>query len=266
MVLVIFMSKTKGKTKKEKKKTNITSKIVIFICIIVIIFSLYNIICWLLENHNSNSLLSDIQSKTTIIQEQIVVDGENINKRNYDFSELLKTNSQTVGWVYVPNTNIDYPVVQTNNNDYYLNHSFNNSTNSAGWVFADYRTNVTDSSNVIIYGHNKKDKSMFGSLKNVLNQDWRSSEENLYVNFATPDGAHVYKIFSAFICNDSEVNSYLETSFSSESNFNNYVQKIKNRSSYNFNTNLENTEKIITLYTCHGLNNQRLVVYAALVN
>lgn len=252
--------------KKEKSKTSIVSKIVIFICIIVIIFSLYNIICWLLENHNSNSLLSDIQSKTTITQEQIVVDGENINKRNYDFSELLKSNSQTVGWVYVPNTNIDYPVVQTNNNDYYLNHSFDNSTNSAGWVFADYRTNINDSSNVIIYGHNRKDKSMFGSLKNILNEEWRSNEENLYVNFATPDEAHVYKIFSAFICNDSDVNSYLETSFSSEADFNNYVQKIKNRSSYDFNTNLENTEKIITLYTCHGLNNQRLVVYAALVD
>lgn len=257
---------TKATRKKEKKKTSIISKIIIIICIIVIIFSLYNIICWFLENHNSNSLLSDIQSKTTITQEQIVVDGENINKRNYDFSELLQSNSQTVGWIYVPNTNIDYPVVQTNNNDYYLNHSFDNSTNSAGWVFADYRCNTYESSNVIIYGHNRKDKSMFGSLKNILNEEWRSNEENLYINFATPDGTHVYRIFSTFICNDSNVNSYLETSFSSEEDFNNYIQKTKNRSAYDFNTNLENTEKIITLYTCHGLNNQRLLVFAALVD
>lgn len=251
---------------KTKRKTNIISKIIIFICIIIIIFSLYNIVTWILENYNNNSLLNDVQAKTIITQEPIIIDGKNINKRNYDFSELLTKNPQTVGWIYVPNTNIDYPVVQTDNNDYYLNHSFNNSTNSAGWVFADYRSDTHNSCNVVIYGHNRKDKSMFGTLKNVLNEDWRSYEENLYISFATPEGTHIYRIFSAFICNDSDVNSYLETSFTSSENFNKYIQKLQKRSAYNFNTNLENTEKMITLYTCYGLNNQRLVVYAALVD
>lgn len=265
------MSKTKGKNfkvnhKKEKNETSIVSKIIIIICIVVIIFSLYNIGYWLLENHTSDSLLSDIQAKTTITQEQIVVEDQSITKHNFDFSELLKTNQNTVGWVYVPNTKINYPVVQINNNDYYLNHSFDNSNNSAGWIFADYRCNIGESSNIIIYGHNRKDKSMFGSLKTVLESDWYSNKENLYVNFSTLNESHVYKIFATFVCNDKDVSSYLQTGFSSKDEFNLYIQKLKNTSSHNFDTNLDDTEQIITLYTCYGLNNQRLLVCAKLVD
>lgn len=253
------------KNTSTKKNQNILFNLTIFICLIVIAFSLYKIVLWFIENNNNNSLLKDVQSSTLITHEEVIINNQPIEKANYDFTELLKQNAQTVGWVYVPNTNIDYPVVQFSDNEYYLNHSFNNSDNSAGWIFADYSCDVKNSKNVIIYGHNRKDWSMFGSLKSVLQDDWRNNAINNYITFSDLDESGIYKIFSVFICNDDSVDSYLENDFYSDAKFKAYMEKIKNTSIYNFDTDIENVDKIITLYTCYGLNNQRLLVFAAKV-
>lgn len=268
------MSKSKGKRFKEtdastvfttKNKSKTIYNIIIIACIGVIAYSLYNIAVWAIENKKNNDILTDMQSIASITHEEVIIDEKPFVKTNYDFTELLKKNPKTVGWVYVPNSKIDYPVVQSSDNDFYLTHSFDNSDNSAGWVFADSSCNTLKSQNVIIYGHNRKDLSMFGSLKKVFEDEWISNEENNYVTFANLEGTGIYKIFSAFVVNDEHVSSYLETDFSSEESFKSYLKKIKNSSNQKFDTDIENTEKIITLYTCYGMNNQRLLVFATKV-
>lgn len=254
-------SKKTSLKKKNKKLYNI----IIFICICVIIYSLYNIVKWAIENKNNNELLSEVQNIAGITHEKIVINDQPIVKSNYDFTELLNRNPNTVGWVYVPNTKIDYPVVQAEDNSYYLNHSFNNTENSAGWIFADSSCDVKNSQNVVIYGHNRKDRSMFGSLRNVQDDEWLSNPSNHYITFANLDGTSIYKIFSVFVANDEHVNSYLETDFTSDEAFKAYLRKIKKTSYQQFDTDIENTENIITLYTCYGANNQRLLVFAAKV-
>lgn len=250
---------------REKLKKTAIYNIIIAICIIVISFSSYKIICWVIENNKSKAMLNEVQSSVKITHEEVIINNQPVVKANYDFTELLKKNSQTVGWINVPNTKIDYPVVQTSDNDFYLHHSFDKSQNSAGWVFADYACNIQESQNILIYGHNRRDLSMFGSLKSILDDNWRSNLENLYINFASIDETGVYKIFSTFICNDTDVNSYLETNFSSKEDFRQYITKLKKSSAYNFDTDIENAEKMITLYTCYGANNQRLIVCAVRV-
>ena len=250
---------------KEKKKNKKIYNIIIFICLCVIAYSLYNIIVWAIENKKNNDLLNDIQNIAGITHEEVIIDDQQITKANYDFTELLNRNPDTVGWVYVPNSKIDYPVVQGNDNNYYLTHSFNKSENSAGWVFADSSCNTKTSQNIVIYGHNRKDGSMFGSLKNVQDDEWLSNPENHYITFANLDETSIYKIFSVFVVNDEHVNSYLETDFSSDDAFKSYLKKIKNSSNQQFDTDIENAEKIITLYTCYGANNQRLLVFATKV-
>lgn len=254
------------KINKKRLRFNFVLNIISIICLITIVVSIYNIIIWIIENKKSNSMISNIREQSFISEEHVSIEGTNINKFHYNFTNLLSYNKNTIGWIHVKNTNIDYPVVKYTDNDYYLNHSFDNTENTAGWIFADYRNNcdITDY-NTIIYGHNRKDKSMFGSLKNILDSDWYSNEENLYINFSTLNENHVYKIFATFVCNDNDVDSYLKTEFSSKEEFNAYLEKLKNSSSYNFNTNIDDTKQIITLYTCHGLNNQRLLVCAKLV-
>ena len=254
--------------KKEKsgklKKVILNFLIVIFA--IAIIFSLYNIILWFLDNKNSKDMISNIYDSTSIYEEQTNIDDKTVTKRSYDFTNLIEKNPDTVGWIYVKGTNIDYPVVQAANNDYYLTHSFDKSNNSAGWVFADYRSNLKILNyNTILYGHNRKDQSMFGSLKNVLDENWRNTDENLYINFATLNENHIYKVFSVFVCDDKDVAGYTRTSFSGNDEFSSYVNQLKKLSSYNFETDVSTTSQIITLYTCYGLNNQRLLVCATLV-
>lgn len=251
----------------EKQYTgNHFMNIVIIICIIVIIYSIYNIILWIIENSKGNKALSEIKEETTITYEDVSIDDKIIQKPSYDFTNLLNKNSDTIGWINVKNTNIDYPVVKHTDNSYYLTHSFDKSENSAGWIFADFQNKCDNSDyNTVIYGHNRKDKSMFGSLKNVLKSDWYSNEDNLYINFSTLNESHVYKIFSTIICNEANVGEYTKIDFASDSDFLNYINNLKTTSSYNFNTNLDNATNIITLYTCYGLNNQRLLVYAVLV-
>lgn len=257
----------KRNSKTSKKLSHSFLNFISIICIIIIIFSLYNISIWFIENKNSNSLLSDINNNVNIIENSIVIEGETVTKSTYDFTNLLTMNSNTVGWIHVENTNINYPIVQYTDNNYYLNHSFDNTINSAGWVFADCNCNMQNLGyNTIIYSHNRKDKSMFGTLKNTLTPEWYLNKNNYYINFSNLSSNHIYKVFSTFVCNDTNVSPYLQTEFNSIQEFNSYITKLKNNSSYNFDTDINNTDKIITLYTCYGLNNQRLIVCAKLVN
>ena len=87
-----------------------------------------------------------------------------------DFNDLKRTIPNVVGWVKVNGANINYPFVQANDNKYYLTHSFNKSYNAAGWVFLDYENNNTNNKNTIIYAYGRTDKTMFRTLRKVLNK------------------------------------------------------------------------------------------------
>lgn len=256
-----------SKSKKSTKFRNTIFNLIIFICIVAIILSTYKIAMWFIDNENNKKLLDNIHDQVSVTEEHITLNDKNIRKLHYDLSKLIAQNSDTVGWINVSNTNIDYPVVQSIDNDYYLNHSFDKTQNSAGWIFADYNSNCSNLGyNTVIYGHNRKDQSMFGSLQTVLKEEWYTNEDNLYVHFSTLNEDHVYRIFSTFVCNDTQVNAYTQTNFSNEQEYQNYLQKLKSCSSHDYEIDVSQTKQIITLYTCYGLNNQRLLVCAALVD
>ena len=94
-----------------------------------------------------------------------------------DINKLKEKNSDTVGWINVNNTNINYPYVQGKDNNYYLDHSFNKKYNEAGWVFLDYRNdkNLSNKNN-ILYAHSRLDKTMFGSLSKTLKSNWYNNK------------------------------------------------------------------------------------------
>ena len=259
---------TLGQKNKKRKLKNIIFNTIIILCVIAIIISLYNIIIWIIENNNSKKMLNDIYGEVKVTEEDITLYDTVIKKRHYDLQSLLAKNADTVGWVYVNNTNIDYPVVIADDNYFYLTHSFDKSVNSAGWIFADYRCDFSKNNyNCVVYGHNRKDASMFGSLQRVLGEEWYSTEENLYINFSSiTKGDHVYRIFATFVCNDEDVSGYTQTHFNSKEEFQAYVKKLEKHSSHDFGTDVENAEEMLTLYTCYGLNNQRLLVCAVLVD
>lgn len=182
--------------------------------------------------------------------------------QSYDsnYSVLYQMNSDTVGWLSVPNTNIQYPVVQSNDNEYYLNHSFLKQDNIYGWIFMDYR-NQTDTlnKNTILYGHDNAKGLMFGQLKKVLNQEWNQKEENQVIEFNIKETKHRWRIFSVYRI--AETSDYLKTTFTSDQKYQEFINMIKNRSEVSFSVTPMVSDYLLTLSTCYN-NKDRLVVHA----
>lgn len=182
---------------------------------------------------------------------------------NVNFTKLKKINNETVAWLKVPGTKINYPVTHGADNDFYLSHTFDKSENTCGWVFLDYRNNgyLTNRNN-IIYAHGRVDNIMFGTLKNVLTKSWFNNENNRIIKTSTPTHNDLWEIFSVYVVN--EESYYLKTSFESNLDFYNFIEAVTIRSKFDFGINVSFTDKILTLSTCYT-EGKRVVVHARLI-
>lgn len=219
-----------------------------------------------LNNNNSLRKVKEINEEINTILSTIEDNEEATNKGgsgNY-LRSLLTLNSDTVGWLTVKGTNVDYPIVQANDNKYYLRKNYNKQKDFNGWVFMDYRNNpeVLDK-NTIIYGHNiYYSDVMFGTLTRLTKKKWREVEDNHYITYNTLDENLTWKIFSVYSIN--VTSDYLLTTFENDDKWTEFVSLLKSRSDYEFDTEVTKDDKILTLSTCLE-NNRRLVVHAVLV-
>lgn len=242
------------------KRKNITRRVIYIIMelffISIMIFSGIKIYTWWKENNSNKKMLKEISNNV-----QVTIDNED-GKEEYkvDFNKLKQINPDTVAWLKVAGTDIEFPVVKTSDNEYYLKHSYDKSYNSAGWPFMDYRNKLNNTDkNIIIYGHNRRDYSMFGTLKNILNKEWYDNENNRYVTFNTENENSIYEVFSVYRIEVEDY--YLKTTFTDEE-FEEYIQTIKTRSIKNFGVEVTTEDKILTLSTCADNNNYRIVLHA----
>lgn len=238
----------------QKPKTNKKRKIPIFriVSLIIIIICGIYIGKWMMENKHTDKIVKIVHSA--------VVERED-NTISVDFAKLKETNSDVVAWLKVNNTSIDYPIVQGQDNSYYLTHSFDKTYNAAGWPFLDYRVNLNGTDqNMTIYGHNRRDGSMFCTLKDILKPEWYENEENLYISYITEQEEQRYQVFSIY---QIEKETYYTTnSFDSEKAFEEFLIEIKGRSKVDFNVDVNSSDKILTLSTCADNNNYRVVLHA----
>lgn len=182
----------------------------------------------------------------------------------YDFEKLKEINTDIVGYIEVDNTNISYPVVKSSDNSYYLNHSYKKEKNNIGSIFLDYRNDLDNlSKNNIIYGHGRLDNTMFGSLNNLLDSSNLDSKESYYITLSTPNSIMTFKIFSVYTI--PKEGYYIKTYFSSNKYFKEFLETIMKRSIYNFNTDVNTNDKILTLSTCKDNFGKRVVVHAKLL-
>ena len=186
-----------------------------------------------------------------------------MNLIDVDFKELKKKNKDTVGWIKVNGTNINYPFVQTKDNDYYLTRSFDKTYNDAGWVFLDYRNNIKElNKNTIIYAHSRRDRTMFGSLKNILSNGWLKNTDNYIIKLSTEYENTLWQVFSVY--HIPTTNDYLRINFANDKEYLEFLNKLKNRSLYNFNTSINEGDYIITLSTCYN-KTDKVVLHAKLI-
>ncbi len=237
-------------------------RVISVVIIISLCFVLYN---WNKENDDNKRIEKDLLDNTNIITDVILRKEEKeIDSFKIDSEELIKKNSQTVGWIKVNNTDVNYPIVKHTDNEYYLTHNFENSYNSAGWIFMDYRNNHTDlDKNTIIYGHNRRDNSMFGTLKNTLEQSWCENEQNHYITFNTINKPNLAKIFSIYKTSAKDLSIPID--FESAERYKEYLEEITSKSYYNFNTDVSIKDKIITLYTCDDDTTYRIIIHAKIL-
>ncbi len=249
----------RNKKDKSKKYRKAILNLVIYIMVLcILLYSGIKIYKWYKDKTNNNKIAEQIRD-TVIVEEKN--EDENKEESKVDFNKLKEQNSDAVAWIKVNNTNIEYPVVKGSNNSFYLNHNFDKSNNSAGWIFADYRNKFDNTDkNIVIYGHNMKDNSMFGSLKNILNSDWYDNEENTNITLYTENEKCIYKVFSIYEI-ESE-NYYIKTEFSDDNNFEQFVKTIKKRSIKEFNIDVSKDDNILTLSTCANNNKYRVVLHA----
>lgn len=278
--MVYLLDRRKREQIKQKRGKPIIPLIMMVLSLIIYLIMVFIFTRWYVQNKRIEYLQDDILNSTVRIEEienDLNTDsstGENneiIADSNYsdvpyidvDFTNLLNTNSETVAWIKVNGTIIDYPVVQHNDNDYYLHHDFYGNATDLGWVFGDYRDNFsTFGYNTIIYAHNLINDTMFGSLSNVLTSSWQNNTDNHYVKISTPTSNTVWKVFSVYTIVPTV--DYLKTSFT-ENEYQEFLNMLTGRSVYNFDVPLSTNDKIITLSTCDDAGTKRLVVHAKLV-
>ena len=249
-----------AKKKIKLDRGNIVIIVFIVACFFAFVYSSVNIISWYVSNKKNDEIKEELQ-------EFIIVDEkaeEKKDKYKIDFGALKERNDETVGYLKVNNMNIDYVVVQGEDNDYYLRHNFDKEWNSAGWVFADFRNNIAEDTNIIIYGHDMRDGSMFGDLQNILNKEWHENEENLDIVFATEKGAFIYRIASAYVIDREE--AFMPTSFKNNHEYQKFIDKILARSINEFDTGITVDDKMLTLSTCASNSTNRIIVHAKLLS
>ena len=272
-----------GKKKNRKKKGGVWGYVVVFLLgfsLSFVVLSGVRIVMWVIENNKAEDLRMDLSGAANV-REVSSGDEDNVNPPedeaddywdfvklplvSVDFSELKRRNPDTVGWINVRSTNINYPIVQAGDNDYYLKHAYDRSYNGAGWIFADYQNNMKRfDKNTVIYGHSRLDYTMFGSLKNVLQESWYANKDNHVVFLSTPQSNTMWQVFSAYKIEPESY--YLTTSFSGETAYANFLEKVRGRSVHDFRAEVGVRDKILTISTCaNNREDERIVLHARLI-
>lgn len=178
-------------------------------------------------------------------------------------SEILKSKNEDYRfWLNVDGTKVDYPVLQSIDNDFYLNHDFKKEASKSGSVVLDFRNDSLNDKNTIIYAHNMKDGSMFGDLKEFKKEEFFNNHGKITIN--NNDEISTYEIFSVYVRDNST--DYLKVDFEGDE-FEEYLNDIQERSMHKSDVEVNTDDKIITFSTCsYEFKNARLVIHAKLIN
>ncbi|WP_405358485.1 class B sortase [Ruminococcus sp.] len=259
----------KGDTKKQKIR-----KIVVLIAIVAFIAALiYVLEFYIFGPMRNNAVTSEIQ---TIAHNKDNGDG-NGDGPEQDWDALKEINDEIVGWITIPDTKIDYPVLYHEGDDrynqYYIKRTYKKESSEYGSIFIDYRSTEGEKSrNVIMHGHDMLDGSMFAGLlgyspKGDLKGDLEFYQDHPIVKFNTPDGDAKYKIISVFKTSTryehGEFFNYMQGDFNSDAEFMNFVYNMRVRSFFDIPVTCNEGDQIITLSTCcYEFYQWRLVVVA----
>lgn len=257
--------------KKEKKKINVKKlvrNIILIILVFLFLFSAINLIRWCIYNKNASSMAKSL--KKEYFSEDIDIENirndnaSNVNKvfqNPIDFQALKEINENVVGWIRIENTDIDYPILQADDNEYYLHKDINRKYSTCGWIFMDYKnTNTFIDKNTVLYGHNIKSGIMFYDLQKVLNNKLGTK---IIIEIFTPKEKLEYRVYSCYM---EEPEEYaIKSNLVEESDVQEYIKEMLERSEIPYNIVPDKTDKLITLSTCDSSGKKRIIVHGVYV-
>lgn len=257
------------RNEKAKKRSDIIRRIILVISVGVFIFAAYNLINIFLAYHKADVIYDNIQQD--VLDEDShtkVVIGEDEQEVEipftYNHQALLNINSQGIGYIYIPSIDCRLPMVQGDDNDYYLTHTFNKEYSANGCLFEDYRINGgLSSSQIIIYGHNMRNGAMFGKLKNYQDYSLWNNSGNDVLYIYTGNVIKEYKIFSCYI--SEAISDTYTFNFPTLESMRDYAVNMKAKSMYDTGVDVSTATQVITLSTCTNDGEQRFIVHGMYV-
>ena len=242
---------------KKNKTYQLVSTIFFIAVFLYAAFSLGNLG---MEYYDNRKVLGDIQAIYDEMKAEHTVTDE-----PFSFDELLELNDDIVGWVSIDDTSIDYPILLTNDNDYYLTKNYLKEESRAGSIFMDYHNDIYEEDlHTVLYGHRMKDGSMFAHLKKFLKEDFFN--DHPVFQYETLEGSYEVEIFSVY---KTTVDfDYIKTEFDSDEAYMAFVESVREKSLFQTDVAVNEGDRIITLSTCdYNLDpdDGRLVLHGKLV-
>lgn len=252
-----------------RKIINIILVAIIIVCLSIIGYKYYNY-------NKDDKLNSEIQDLQPVINEASdsdnnssgendgqdqSKDGDYVNSANEE--QLKSINSDYKMWIQIENTNINYPVVQGSDNDYYLKHNFRKESNISGTVFVESANDIDNDKNIILYGHNMRNGTMFNNITNYKEESFFNEDNK--ISIIMNNTLYEYEVFSVYVKNVNEVN--LAIGFANEDEFINYAYNEADESLYKKDVDFSAEDNLITLVTCsYEFTDARTIVVARRCN
>ncbi|AMM99148.1 class B sortase [Bacillus pumilus] len=245
-----------------KRGKRVCQRVLTIVCLGVFIYSGSAIGLELFGYYQNRQVLAKAQ--TMYGHEQGMNENRESGTIRTSFDELRKVNDDIVGWINMKDTMIQYPIVQSRDNAFYLTRNYLKNDTRAGSIFMDYRNDVLhESPNTVVYGHRMRDGSMFAGLTNYLKEDFFDEHrtfqyDTLYQSYE----AEIFAVYETTVDFD-----YIQTDFQDLGEYAHYLQSVRKKSIYQTKTDVSTDDLILTLSTCdHVLapKNGRLVVQAKL--
>ena len=252
-------------------------KVLVVLLLGVFLYSSYQIFSYLYVSHKEKSTYDQIRelyAEELKYENQFKEEGNTAPSANLPektnisgkgsimerYAPLLEINSDLVGWVSVPDTVIDYPVVQAKDNNYYLRRDIHGNSARAGTIFMDYRSDArARGRHTILYGHHMRNGSMFKDLEKYKNEGF--FQENGYIRFDTLFAEIEWEVFAVYITDTNF--PYTQVTFASDEDYMDFLKRIKNKSMYQKDIELTEEDQILTLSTCtYEYDDARFVVHA----
>lgn len=230
-------------------KKRILTFLIIFFCLLFTITSFK----YINLNISNNSINNNIVTNNTNEKPVISIDNKNEQLINTYINQY--NNQDVVGELKILNTNYTKAIMQSSNNDYYLNHLEDKTSSFMGSIYLDFRINIETDNKLLIFGHNSETIEMpFKILENYYNKDYYNNHK--YIQITTKSNIRTYEIYAVLV--EPTDFTYMKTNFENKEQWYNHIKTFKDKSMYNTNIDINENDNIIILQTCSYHYNYRM--------